>query len=66
MKASKIKEKTTEEIQQELEESRKKLFQMKFENSMGRLKNPLKIVSLRRDVARMITVLNEKKRMGKK
>ena len=61
MKASKIREKTTEEIRQELKESKQKLFQMKFENSMGQLKNPLKILYLRRDVARMVTILNEKK-----
>ncbi len=61
MKASKIREKTVEEIQLELKESRQKLFQMKFENNSGKLKNPLRIGQLRRDVARMMTVLNEKR-----
>ncbi len=65
MKASKIREKTTEEIQLALKESRQKLFQLKFENNAGKLKNPLRIVQLRRDVARMMTILNEK-RMEKK
>lgn len=65
MKASKIREKTAVEIQQELNENRQKLFQLKFENSVGKLKNPMRISQLRHDIARMETVLNEK-RMEKK
>ena len=61
MKADKIREKTIEEIQQELKENKLKLFQLKFENSSGKLKNPQKILYLRRDIARMNTILNEKK-----
>ena len=51
----------TKEIQQELKENKLKLFQLKFENSSGKLKNPQKILYLRRDIARMNTILNEKK-----
>lgn len=61
MKANKIREKTVVEIQQELNENRQKLFQLKFENSVGKLKNPMKIAQLRHDIARMETVLNEKR-----
>lgn len=67
MKTSKLREKTIEEIQQELNENVQKLFQFKFENSSGQLKNPRKIVQLRRDIARMKTIINEKaKSMEKK
>ena len=61
MKISKIRDLTIEEIQQKLNESSQKLFQLKYENISGQLKNPLQIRGLRRDVARMKTVINEKK-----
>jgi len=61
MKPNKIREKTTEEIEHELKESRGKLFQLKFENNISKLKNPSVIRALRRDIARMITIIKEKK-----
>jgi len=61
MKPDKIREKTTEEIEQGLKESREKLFQLKFENNISKLKNPSVIRALRRDIARMLTIIKEKK-----
>jgi large subunit ribosomal protein L29 len=61
MKPDKIREKTTEEIEQGLKESREKLFQLKFENNISKLKNSSVIRALRRDIARMLTIIKEKK-----
>jgi large subunit ribosomal protein L29 len=57
MKASKLRELSVAELEQKLNGSRQKLFQLKFKNSSGQLKNPLEIRVLRRDIARIKTIL---------
>jgi len=59
MKASKLRELNVDELEQKLNEIRQKLFQLKFKNVSGQLKNPLEIRLLRRDIARIKTILRE-------
>jgi len=59
MKASKLRELNVNELEQKLNEIRQKLFQLKFKNVSGQLKNPLEIRLLRRDIARIKTILRE-------
>lgn len=61
MKASKLRELSVAELEQRFNETTQKLFQLKFKNASGQLKNPLKIRLLRRDIARIRTVLAESK-----
>jgi len=63
MKPSKIRELTPEEIAEKLNDATQKLFQLKCANVSEQTKNPLQIRNIRRDIARMKTILNEK---GKK
>jgi len=60
MKASKLRELSVAELEQKLNGSRQKLFQLKFKNTSGQLKNPLEIRVLRRDIARIKTILAER------
>jgi len=60
MKASKLRELSVAELEQKLNEIMQKLFQLKFKNASGQLKNPLEIRLLRRDIARVKTVLAER------
>ena len=60
MKASKLRELSVVELEQKLNETMQKLLQLKFKNVSGQLKNPLDIRLLRRDIARMKTILAEK------
>jgi len=60
MKASKLRELSVVELEQKLNETMQKLLQLKFKNVSGQLKNPLDIRILRRDIARMKTILAEK------
>jgi len=60
MKASKLRELSVAELEQKLNEIMQKLFQLKFKNVSGQLKNPSDIRLLRRDIARMKTILAEK------
>jgi len=59
MKASKLRELNVDELEQKLNETMQKLFQLKFKNVSGQLKNPLEIRLLRRDIARIKTILRE-------
>jgi len=60
MKVIELKEQTKEELETKLLETKKSLFNLKFQKSTGQLENPLKIRNLRKDIARIKTVLREK------
>ncbi|MDR2860419.1 MAG: 50S ribosomal protein L29 [Elusimicrobiota bacterium] len=49
------------ELNSKLINMQDELFNMKFRNSTSPIKNPLKIRILRKDVARLKTLLNQKK-----
>ncbi len=61
MKAKDIRSMTTEEIESKLAESRDKIFKQRMQKSMGQAENPFKIRSTRRDIAKLITILREKR-----
>ena len=61
-KAIRFREMTADEIQTRVAELREELFNLRFRNTMKQLDNPLKIRESRREMARLLTVLNEKER----
>jgi len=63
MKAKEIRSLTAEEIESKLVELKDKLFKQKLQKALGQADNPYKIKNTRRDIARLITILNEKKRV---
>ena len=65
VKASTMREQTLDEIRLRITELREELFNLRFRNSMKQLDNPLKIREGRRELSRLITVLNEKERVAK-
>jgi len=60
MKASKLRELSVAELEQKLNGTMQKLFQLKCKNVSGQLKNALEIRLLRREVARIKTILAER------
>lgn len=62
MKAKEIRSMTESEMESKLSESREKLFKQKIQKSLGQAENPHKIRQTRKDKARLITILAEKKR----
>ena len=62
VKASAMRELTTEEIRERITELRTEIFNLRFRNSMKQLDNPLKIREGRRELARLRTVLGEKEK----
>ncbi|MEK9755534.1 MAG: 50S ribosomal protein L29 [Bacteroidota bacterium] len=61
MKITEIRNMTTDELNEKLQDSSKKLSQLKFNNTVQTIENPLEIKNLRRQIAKLKTVLNEKK-----
>lgn len=60
MKAKDIRELTAEEITSKLAELKKELFNLRFQHAINQLENPMRIVAVRKDIARLQTVLREK------
>lgn len=62
MKASDLREKTVEELQDQERELAEQLFTLRLQMVTGQLEKPSRIRQVRRDLARVLTVLNEKRR----
>ncbi len=60
MKVKDLREKTVEELNQQLEETRKELFNLRLQQVAGQLENSSRIRDLRRSVARINTLLGQK------
>ena len=63
MKSSKINEyknMSVEELQKELEELKNELFKLRFQNSLNGLDNPKKITLVKKEIARVNTLITEK------
>ena len=66
MKINKIKEMSSPELVKELGELKTELFKLKFSLATNGLDNPMKIKSVKKDIARINTVLTERKIAEKK
>ena len=61
MKISKIKEMSSPELEKELSELKTELFKLRFSLATNGLDNPMRIKEVRKDIARINTVLTERK-----
>lgn len=59
MKAIELHELSTEELKEKLSELEEELFNLRFQAKMGQLSNPLRMRMVKRDRARLKSVLNE-------
>lgn len=60
MKMKEINEKTKEELQSKLTEVKKNLFVIKFKKATGQLENYMMIYNLKKDIAKINTLIREK------
>lgn len=65
MKASDIRDLTDEEIKNKISEAQEELFRLRFRSATQQIENPSLIKSLRRDVARMRTILRQREMANK-
>ena len=54
-----LNEKTNEEIEGFLKKSKEELFNLRFQHATGQLDNTARLKAVKRDIARMYTVLRE-------
>ena len=65
MKPSEIRNMKTEEVESKLADAREELMNFRFQQVSGQLPDPSKMRFKRRDIARMLTILNERKAEAK-
>ena len=59
MKASEIREQSVEEMQRKVVDLQQELFNLRFQHGSGQLENPQKMKQVKRDIARIKTILKE-------
>ena len=62
MKASELREMIPEELREKETDLAQQLFHLRLQKVTGQLENPARIQQTRRDLARVLTVLGEKRR----
>ncbi len=60
MKANELRSMTAEELNKKLKELKEELFNLRFQLAINQLDNPHKIADVKKDIARVMTVLHEK------
>ena len=60
MQAYEIRQLSTEEIRQRLEDARQELFNLRFQWNSGQLRDNNRLTQVKRDIARMLTILRER------
>ena len=59
MKPDKVREMSADELRGKERELQEQLFRLRFQRSIGQLDNPVKLREIRRDIARVKTVLRQ-------
>ena len=61
MKAADVRAKTDDELRDQLRDLKKEAFNLRFQQASGQLENTARVRDVRRDIARVQTVLNERR-----
>lgn len=60
MKAADVRQKTDDELAEQLIDLRKEAFNLRFQRASGQLENTGRVREVRRDIARIKTVMNQR------
>ena len=60
MKVNEIREFTSAELESNLADLKKELFNLRFQNATNQLENPMRIVEVKKSIARIKTVMIER------
>ena len=60
MKPKEIREKTLKELEQKIHSLKEELFNLRYQAKTGRLEKPSRIRNIKKDIARINTILKEK------
>ena len=60
MKATEIRALSAQDLNKKLADQKTELFNLRFQHAVNQLDNPLRLVEVKKDIARVKTVLKEK------
>ncbi len=60
MKAAEVRDMTVLELENKLVDLKKELFALRFQHAVNQLDNPARLKAVKKDIARVKTILNEK------
>ena len=60
MKATELREMTDVELNKQLKDLKAELYNLRFQQAINQLDNPIRIEAVKKDIARVMTVLAEK------
>ena len=60
MKAKELKNLSVEELNKKLEDLKKDLFMLRMQHATNQLDNPLQLAAVKKDIARVKTIIREK------
>ncbi|MBM6716615.1 50S ribosomal protein L29 [Gemmiger formicilis] len=60
MKATELREMTDVELAKQLKDLKAELFNLRFQHAINQLENPLRIETVKKDIARVMTIMAEK------
>ncbi|MBD3854419.1 MAG: 50S ribosomal protein L29 [Acidobacteria bacterium] len=64
MNAKEIRDRSDDELRKALGDLEEQLFKLRFQKSTGQIENPIKIREVRKDIARVLTVMGERQTEG--
>jgi large subunit ribosomal protein L29 len=62
MKVTELRDKSVDELNSRQKELSEQLFKLRFQRATGRIENPMKIREVKREIARIKTLLGERSR----
>ena len=62
MKAAALRETTVDELRKKELDLRKELFNLRFQKATGEIENPMRIRAIKKNIAKILTVITEKNR----
>jgi len=65
MKASEVRELSIEDLNKKLSDLKAELFNLRFQNAINQLENPMRIRAVKSDIARIKTIITEKQTANK-
>ncbi len=65
MKAKELQALSNEDLAQKEKTLKKELYDLRYQRKIGRVEKPARFQTIRRDIARILTILNERTRNGK-
>ena len=65
MKANEVRKVSGEELQTKLQDLKKDLFNLRLQHATNQLDNPIKIAQVKKDIARVKTIIREQQLAGR-